>query len=326
MDKPKVYVTRRLPQRALDLISLQCEMKVNPLDQVLTREELLEEVKGIDGLLCLLTDRIDRELLDVNKKLKVISNYAVGYNNIDLEECTKRKILVSNTPGVLTETTADMAFTLLMASARRLTEAERFLRGGHFKGWGPMLFLGEDIYGKTIGIIGLGRIGQAVAKRARGFNMKILYCDTKPRGVLEERELGLSYRPLEALLKESDFVTIHLPLVPETHHLLSTKEFKIMKKTAHLINTARGPIVHEKALVQALKEGEIAGAALDVFEREPVLEEGLLESQKVILVPHIASATIATRTKMALMAAENLLSALKGEPMQNLLNPQALAR
>jgi len=322
MKKPKVYVTRELPKKALDMISAECEMEVNPHDRVLTREELERAVQGIDGLLCLLTDRIDAELLDFNPDLKVIANYAVGFNNIDVKACTERGIPVSNTPGVLTDTTADFAWTLLMATARRLVEADRFARAGKYEGWGPMMFLGGDIYGQTLGVIGMGRIGQAFAKRACGFDMKVIYYDAFRLTPEKEKELNIEYRELDDLLKEADFVSIHVPLIPETRHLIGERELKIMKETAYLINTARGPIIDEKALVEALKNKEIAGAGLDVYENEPELATGLVELENVTLAPHIASASIETRTKMAVMAAENLLAGLKGETMPNIVNPE----
>lgn len=322
MSKPKVYVTRRLPQKALDMISAECEMEVNPYDRVLTKEELAEAVKGIDGLLCLLTDTIDEDLLDVNPALKVIANYAVGYNNIDIKACTERGIPVSNTPGVLTDTTADFAWTLLMVTARRVVEADRFTRAGKYKGWGPMMFLGGDIYGKTLGVIGMGRIGQSFAKRARGFNMNVIYYDAYRRTSEEEKKWGIKYKEIDTLLEEADFVSLHVPLIPETEHLIGEKELKLMKKTAYLINTARGPIVDEKALMEALKNGEIAGAGLDVYEEEPELASGLTELDNVTLAPHIASASIETRTKMAEMAVENLLAGLKGQDMSNIINKE----
>jgi len=314
--KPVIYVTRKLPQKALDMISAECEMKVNPYDRVMTRKELEEAIKDIDGLLCLLTDRIDADLLDLNPELKVIANYAVGFNNIDIKACKERGILVSNTPGVLTETTADLAWSLLMAITRRVVEADQYTRAGKYKGWGPMLLLGGDIYGKTLGIIGMGRIGQAVAKRASGFDMKVIYYDNFRT---EEEDQGMEYREFEDLLQEADFVSIHVPLIAETKHMIGEREFKLMKDTAYLINTARGPIVDEKALIKALKNGEIAGAGLDVYENEPELTPGLAELKNVVLTPHIASASIDTRTKMAVIAAQNLLAGLKGEEMPNLI-------
>ncbi len=324
MDKPKVYVSRKLPQKALDMISAECEMEVNPNNRVLTRRELEEAVKGIDGLLCLLTDTIDAGLLELNPDLKVIANYAVGYNNIDVGACTTKGIPVSNTPGVLTDTTADFAWTLLMATARRIVEADRFVRDGKYEGWGPMMFLGGDIHGKTLGVIGMGRIGQAFASRTKGFDMRVVYYDAFRKTEEEEAELGIEYLEFDELLKCSDFISIHVPYIPETEHLIGKGELELMKKTAYLINTARGPIVDEEALVNALREGEIAGAGLDVYEDEPELASGLAELDNVILAPHIASASIETRTKMAVMAAENLLAGLKGKDMPNIINPEVL--
>ncbi|MFW6036154.1 MAG: 2-hydroxyacid dehydrogenase [Halothermotrichaceae bacterium] len=324
MSKPKVYVTRKLPQKAMEMIAERCKMEVNPHDRILTRKELEKVVQGIDGLLCLLTDTIDEDLLDINPRLKVIANYAVGYNNIDVKACTERNIAVSNTPGVLSDTTADFAWTLLMAVARRVVEAESFTRAGKYKGWGPMMFLGGDIYGKKLGVIGMGRIGQAFTSRAKGFDMEVLYYDTYRKSAEKEEELNITYMELNDLLKESDFVSLHVPLLPDTKHLIAEEELKMMKETAYLINTARGPIIDEKALVDALKNNEIAGAGLDVYEDEPDLTEGLAELDNVTLTPHIASASIETRTKMAVMAAENLLAGLNGEEMPNLINDEVI--
>ncbi|MCX7716173.1 MAG: D-glycerate dehydrogenase, partial [Endomicrobia bacterium] len=261
--------------------------------------------------------------MDKAKNLKIIANYAVGFNNIDVKEATSRKIPVTNTPGVLTETTADLAFALLMSVARRIVESDRFLREGKFKGWAPMLFLGNDIYGKTIGIIGFGRIGQAVAKRALGFDMKVLYYDTNRVKPEIEKKYSAIYKSLSELLKESDFISIHVPLTQETYHLISDKEFDLMKPTSYLINTSRGPVVDEKALVRALKNKKIAGAALDVFENEPEVEAELIDMPNTVLVPHIGSATIETRTKMALMAAENIIAVLvENKIPPNIVNPE----
>lgn len=324
MKRSKVYVTRGLPQKALDMIAAECEMQVNPYDRVMTRQELEEAIKEVDGMLCLLTDYIDASLLDLNPNLKVLANYAVGFNNIDVAACTERRIAVSNTPGVLTETSADLAWALIMAVARRIVEADRFTREGKFDGWGPMMFLGGDVYGKTLGVVGMGRIGQGVVRRAKGFDMKVIYYNTNRKSKAEENALGVEYRELESLLQEADFVSLHVPLIPETVHLIGERELKMMKNTAYLINTARGPVVDEKALVRALREGEIAGAGLDVFEQEPKLEEGLASLDNVVILPHIASASTDTRTKMAMMAAENLLAGLKGEKMPNIINPDVL--
>jgi len=326
MTKPKVYVTRLIPEEGLEMVKEFCEAKVWEGELPPPRDVLLEEVREIEGLLCLLTEKVDAELMDAAPKLKVVSNMAVGYDNIDVAEATKRGIVVGNTPGVLTDTTADLAFALLMAAARRIVEGDRFVRAGKWKTWGPKLLLGRDVYGATLGIIGLGRIGSAVAKRARGFDMRILYYDIRRREDLEE-EWGIEYADLDTLLAESDFVTIHTILSPETYHLIGERELKLMKKTAILVNAARGPIVDPKALYKALKDGEIAYAALDVTEPEPIRpDDPLLELENIIVVPHIGSASIATRTKMATMAAENLIAGLKGEMPPHCVNPEALEK
>jgi glyoxylate reductase len=322
----KVFVTRSLPGPALEVLKQKCEVEVNPEDRVLTRNELIEGVKGKDGLLCLLTDKIDAEVMDAaGPDLKVISNYAVGYDNIDVDEATKRGIAVTNTPGVLTETTADLTWAILMAVARRIVEADNFLRTGQWRGWAPSLMLGHDVYGKTLGIVGLGRIGRAVAKRARGFDMRVLYYDVK-RDEQAEREVGVIYTSLESLLKESDFVSIHAPLTEKTRHLIGEKELRLMKPTAFLVNAARGPLVDEAALIRALKEKWIAGAALDVFEKEPYVPPELIQMKNVVLVPHIGSASVETRSKMAMMAVENLLAVLEGKIPPNLVNPEVVQK
>ncbi len=318
--KNKVFVTRVIPQQGIDLLKESCDVTVNEDDRVLSREELICQVKDCQGLLCLLTDQIDSEVFDANPNLKVVANYAVGYNNIDIKEATKRSILVTNTPGVLTDTTADLAWALLMAVTRRVVEADEYTRAGKFKGWGPMLFLGGDVYGKSLGIIGLGRIGQAMAKRARGFDMNVYYFDENRKSEDEEYSLGVSYSPLEELLEKCDFISLHVPLLPSTHHLMGEEEFDRMKETAYLINTARGPVVDERALVKALKTRNIAGAGLDVFEEEPALAPGLAELDNVVIVPHIASASMETRAKMATMAANNIIAALEGKRPPNIVN------
>ncbi|MBS4008979.1 MAG: D-glycerate dehydrogenase [Clostridium sp.] len=324
MNRPKVYVTRKIPQIALEMIAAECELQINPHDRVMSRQELTEAIKDLDGMLCLLTDTIDAKLLALSSKLKVLANYASGYNNIDVAACTKRRILVSNTPGVGAETSADLTWALIMSVARRLIEADRFTRAGKFDGWAPMLFMGGDVYGKTLGVVGTGHIGEAVIRRSRGFGMKAIYYDTRKKSEEEENSLGVEFRELNVLLREADFISIHVPLTPETVHLIGEKELKMMKKTAYLINTARGPVVDEKALVKALKTGEIAGAGLDVFEEEPKLTAGLATLDNVVILPHIGSASIESRTKMSVVAAENLLAGLKGEKMPNLINPEAL--
>jgi glyoxylate reductase len=322
-SRPKVLVTRRLPDPAMDRLRSVFDLDVNRRERNLTAREILERIEDQDGLLCMLTDRIGKPVIAAGRSLRVIANYAVGYNNIDVRLCTERGISVTNTPGVLTETTADLAFALLISAARRIPEADRFMRAGRFKGWEPELFLGEDVFGKTIGIIGLGRIGQAVARRARGFDMRAVYYEPKRFGRGLEKKLGVEYRSLDRLLRESDFITIHLPLTPGTRHLISRREFALMKQTAILVNTSRGPVIDEPALVQALRGGRIATAGLDVYEREPNLTARLAKLPNAVLLPHIGSATFATRTKMAMMCVENLVCVLvKGRKPPNLVNPQ----
>jgi len=320
--KPKVFVSRIIPDQGLDLVKEFCDADIWEGELPPPRDVLLSKVKDIEGLLCLLTDRVDAELLDNAPNLKVVSNYAVGFDNIDVAECTKRGIPVGNTPGVLTDTTADLTWALLMAAARRIVEGADYVRAGRWKTWGPMLLLGRDVYGATLGIIGLGRIGAAVAKRAKGFDMRILYYDIRRQEDLE-REWGLEYVDLDTLLRESDFVTIHTVLSPETYHLIGEREFQLMKETAVLVNAARGPIVDPEALYKALKEGQIAYAALDVTEPEPInMDSPLLELDNIIIVPHIGSASYATRGKMAEMAARNLIAGLKGERLPTCVNPE----
>jgi glyoxylate reductase len=324
--KPKVYVNRPIPEEALKKLAQTCDYRMWEGELPVPRDVLLKEVPEIDGLLSLLTDKIDAAIMDAAAKLRVISNMAVGFDNIDVREASKRKILVCNTPGVLTETTADFAFALLLAAARRVAEGERNVKEGKWKTWGPMILLGHDVHHATLGIIGLGRIGAEVAKRAKGFDMKILYYDSVRRPELE-KTLGVEFRDLNSLLGESDFVTVHTPLLPETYHLIGEEQFKIMKKNAILVNSARGPIVDPNALYNALRNHQIAYAALDVTEPEPIpLSDPLLTLDNILIVPHIASASIATRTKMAIMAVDNLLAALKGTTPPHIVNPEVLAR
>lgn len=325
MKKPQIFVTRQIPQEGLEILKDYCQVEVSEYDGVIPRSLLLKRVKDTDGLLVLLTDKIDKEVISAaGKRLRVISNYAVGYNNIDIGEATKKGIMVTNTPGVLTETTADLAWALLMSIARRIVEGDKFVRAGKFRGWEPMLLLGTDIYEATLGLIGFGRIGQAMARRAKGFNLKVLYYDKNPVSPIIEKELGVSRAGFDEILRESDFISIHVPLNEETFHLIGQKELSIMKKESYLINTARGPIVDEKALVKALKDGVIRGAALDVFENEPEIEQELMSLDNIVMVPHIGSASYQTRTKMAIIAAKNILSALKGERPEFLVNPEVL--
>jgi glyoxylate reductase len=325
MARPKVYVCRPLPEKAMALLRERTEMRLWERSEVPPpREVLLREVADRDGLLSLLTDRVDGELLDRAPGLRVVANYAVGFDNIDVPAATQRGVVVTNTPGVLTETVADLAMALILASARRLVEADRYTRANRWQSWEPMLFLGPDVHGATLGLVGVGRIGGAVARRARGFNMRILYHDVVRREDLEG-ELGLQFRPLEEVLRESDFVSVHTPLTPETRHLIGREQLRMMKRTAVLVNTARGPIVDTRALAEALREGWIWGAGIDVFEKEPVEpDHPLLALDNVIVLPHIASASVETRTKMALMAAENLLAVLEGRRPPNPVNPEVL--
>jgi len=322
----RVLVTRRIPDPALDLLMKECEVEINEEDRVLDKEEIIRRVRDKNALLCMLTDHIDTQVMDEGRNLQVIANNAVGYDNIDVAAATARRIPITNTPGVLTDTTADLTWALLMAVARRIAEADRFVREGKFKSWSPMLLLGHDIHRKTLGIVGFGRIGFAVARRAVGFKMCILYSDVQKANASLEEETGAQYVSLEILLRESDFVTLHVPLNPGTIHLIGEKQFKMMKKTAYLINTSRGPVIDEKALVKALKNDDIAGAGLDVYEKEPQITPELLKLNNVVLLPHIGSASWETRTQMALMAAENVLAVLRGLTPPNLVNPEVLKR
>lgn len=322
MSKFKVFLTRRIPQPAIDkLLKSNIDLELNEEDRVLTKEEIIKGVKGKDGLICLLTDTIDSEIMDhAGPKLKIIANYAVGYNNIDIPAANARNIPVTNTPGVLTETTADFTMALLLAIARKIVVSDKFTRDGKFKGWGPLLQLGTDVFEKTIGIIGCGRIGSAVAQRAaKGFQMKVRYFDTKRFPELEKK-LGMEYCSLKELLRNSDFISLHIPLTDTTKYMIGQKEIAMMKSTAFLINTSRGLIIDEKALVKALEEKQIAGAALDVYEHEPDLTPGLKELDNVVLAAHIASASIETRTKMGMIAVENLLVGLEGKIPPNCIN------
>ncbi len=328
MPKPKVFITRIVPAKGIEMVREVCEVDLWESDDVVPREILLQKVQDIDGLYCLLTDKVDAELLDRAPRLKVVSNMAVGFDNIDVPECTKRGIPVGNTPGVLTDTTADFAFALMMAAARRIVEGVDYVRAGKWKTWGPTLLMGQDIHHSTLGVVGFGRIGKGMAQRAQGFGMRVLFYDTVPVDLEEARSVYQAEpADLETLLRESDFVSLHVPLTKETYHMISTRELKLMKKTAILVNTSRGPVVDPKALYEALKNGEIAYAALDVTEPEPIpLDDPLLTLPNCIIVPHIASASVATRTKMATMAAENLIAGLKGERLPNCVNPEVYQR
>ncbi len=323
--KPRVFVSRMIPQEGLDIVLAACDAEVNTDDINLSQEDLIDKITDKEGMLCLLTDDINDAILGASPQLKVVANVAVGYDNIDVQAATRRRIIVTNTPGVLDDTTADFTWCLLLASARRLVEADRYARAGKYTGWGIMMLCGEDIFGKTLGICGLGRIGRGVAKRARGFEMRLLYTDAVQAPAEVERELGAQFVDKETLFREADFVTLHIPLLPQTHHYVSTKELMMMKKTAHLVNASRGPVVDETALVQALQKRRIAGAGLDVYEYEPSMASGLAELDNVTLAPHIASASVETRMKMAVMAATNLVEALQGRRPPNLVNPEVLS-
>jgi glyoxylate reductase len=320
--KPQVLITQMLPKPALDIVRQACEVQLDPEDRHLTPEALCRAVVGKAGVICLVTDCIDAQVLTAGTSLKVVANVAVGYDNIDVQAATQRGIVVTNTPGVLTDTTADFAWGLLFSIARRIPEGDRYIRAGKWEEWKLMLMLGHDIYDRTLGIVGMGRIGQAVARRAQGFGMRVLYHNRRRLEGTVETELGATWVEFPTLLQQADFVSLHVPLTPDTTHLIGESEFRMMQPTAYLINTARGPIVDEQALVRALEEGWIAGAALDVFEHEPRVPQALQKLDNVVLAPHIGSASVATRTKMAVMAAENLVAALRGQRPPYVVNPE----
>ena len=315
--RPRVFVARIIPDEGLATVMGACDADVWPDELPPPRATLLDRVRGCDGVLTLLTDRVDDEFLDAaGPQLKVVSNYAVGFDNIDVAACSRRGVAVGNTPGVLTETTADLAWALLMAAARRVPEGDRYVRAGHWRTWGPLLLLGPDVHGATIGIVGFGRIGQAVARRAMGFGMRILYHDLHrlPDAVTEP--LGATFMSLDDLLPASDFVSLHVNLSEETRHLINARTLAAMKPTAVLVNTSRGPVVDQIALADALRDGEIGAAALDVTDPEPIApDDPLLALDNCLVVPHIASASRATRGRMAEMAAANLIAGVLGEPL-----------
>jgi glyoxylate reductase len=322
--QPKVFVSRRIPDDGLNPVVDACDASIWPHELPPPRDELLRAVAGCDGVLTLLTDRVDDEFLDAaGPQLKVVSNYAVGFDNVDVPACTRRGIPVGNTPGVLTETTADLAWTLLMAAGRRVAEGDRYVRAGKWKTWGPMLLLGPDVHGSTLGIVGFGRIGQAVARRAAGFGMTIVYHDVHRAEAAVETAYGATFLPLEELLGRADFVSLHVNLTPETRGLMNAEKLGWMKPTAVLVNTSRGPVVDQHALADALSDGTIFAAALDVTDPEPIAaEDPLLGLDNCLVVPHIASASRATRGKMAEMAAANLLAGIRGERLPTPVNPE----
>jgi glyoxylate reductase len=315
-----------LPAAAVTLARSRAVVDAYDVDGAMPRLDLLKRAADKQGLICVISEVVDQELLDRCPGLRVVSNVAVGYNNINVAACTRRGIVVTNTPDVLTDTTADFAWTLLMATARRLAEADRYVRAGGFKQWEYMLLLGGDIHGKTLGVVGFGRIGRAMARRALGFDMRVLYQDAVAADAATERELNATRVDLDTLLRESDFVTLHTPLIPETRHLINAGSLRTMKKTAYLINAARGPVVDEAALVEALKAHRIAGAGLDVFEEEPTVHPGLIDLPNVVLAPHIGSASQETRLQMATLAVENCLAVLEGKTPPTPVNPEVLTR
>jgi glyoxylate reductase len=320
-------VTRRLPQEALDRVQARCDMTLYDGEGAMPRDRLLAEAAGKAGAITLLTDRVDDEFLDAaGSQLTIVANYAVGFDNIDVDACTRHGVLASNTPEVLTETTADTAFALMMAAARRIAEGDRFLRSRAAWIWGPLMMLGQDVHHKTLGIVGFGRIGQALARRGRGFGMRVLYHDMYRPPAEVTAELGAEYRDLEDLLRESDFVSLHTNLTPQTRHLINAERLAIMKPSAVLVNTSRGPVIDEEALAQALKEGQIFAAGLDVFEREPSVHPALLACENAVLIPHLGSATVETRLAMANLAVDNLFAALENQRPPTLLNPEAWER
>ncbi len=322
----KVLLTyRNIPGTGLiERLSRQFEVLVHQGEGYMPREALLEAVADVDGLVSMLNERVDAELLSRAHVLKVVSNYAVGYNNIDVDSATANSVMVTNTPGVVTDATADLTWAILMGIARDVCNVDRFVRSGEWKEWRPEMFVSADITGTTLGIIGLGRIGQAIAKRAAGFDMRVLYSDVNRAALDVEQRFGAEYVSFEALLKDSDFVTIHVPLNPGTHHLIDERALSLMKPSAYLVNTARGPIVDEQALVAALQNRRIAGAALDVYENEPRLADGLTELSNVILIPHLGANSRLTRDRMAAMTADNMIAALSGNVPPNLVNPEVL--
>lgn len=318
--KPKVLVTHRLLPEAIAYLTEFVEFEVGTHEAFLSKEDLLEKVKDKEGILLLLTAPIDKDVIDTAPMLKIIANCAVGYDNIDIGYARKKGIMVTNTPGVLTETTADLSWALILAVARKIPQADAFVRAKKYLGWELDLFLGKEITGKCLGIIGMGRIGKAMAQRAMGFQMKIIYTDPNPLPEEDKEKYNASCVPLDELLRTADIVTIHTTLNPETHHLISREKLRLMKKDAILVNVSRGPVVDELALAEALEEGEIWAAGLDVYEREPEIEERLLSLDNAVLLPHIGSATYETRLRMAQMAAKNLVQGLSGQKPDNLVS------
>jgi len=317
----KVLVTREIPEEGMEILKKNFEVQVNTEERPITKKEMLEGIKDADALFCMLVDKVDREVIEAAPKLKVVANMAVGVDNIDIEACTEKGIVVTNTPGVLTDATADLAWALLLSISRRIVESDRYVRQGKFNGWAPLLYVGGDLKGMTLGIIGMGRIGQAVARRGVGFGMNIVYNQRKQLPEEKEKELNATCLPLDDVIRQADYLTLHLPYYPEVHHLLNWDRLNMMKHTAYLINTARGAHVDERALVALLRQGRIAGAALDVYDQEPNLAPGLVELDNVVLAPHIGSASNWTRRTMAQMSAESIVQVLNGECPEHVVNP-----
>ena len=324
--RPKVLITRKIYERPLQLLKEKAAVTINLKDRAMTPEEIIAALPGKIGMLAMGSDRVSSQILKAGKDLKIVANNAVGFNNIDLDAAIRLKIAATNTPDVLTDTTADLSFALILGVARRLVEADRFVRAGKWVGWKPNLMIGSEVHGKTLGVIGLGRIGSAVAKRGQGFNMRIVYTDIRRLHPAIEQQHQLQFMPLRDLLQTSDFVTLHVPLTPETFHLLGAEQLRLMKKSTFLINASRGPVVDEKALVEALRAGSIAGAGLDVFEAEPQVSPELLAMDNVLLLPHVGSATDETREKMVQTAVNNILAVIRREIPPNILNPEIYSK
>ncbi|MHB2026114.1 MAG: 2-hydroxyacid dehydrogenase [Elusimicrobiota bacterium] len=327
MRRPRILVTRHIPKEAGELLSSRFEVDYRAKDTAIQRRDLLARIKDKDGLLCVLTERVDQELLRAASRLRAVATYSVGFDHVDLAACAKRLVAVTHTPDVLTETTADFTWALILASCRRVVEGDRCMRAGRYRGWDPLMLLGADVFGKTLGIVGFGRIGRAVARRAAGFSMKILYYDLQRVFPEIEKEFQAEFAELEDLLERADFVTLHTALDESTRHLINARTLAAMKPSAYLINAARGPIVDEKALVEALQNGRIRGAALDVYEHEPKMAPGLSRLSNVVLAPHLASASLETRTRMGMMAAQSLVDVLcNGKMPEHPVNPDICGR
>ena len=324
MAKPKAFATRGLFPEARAILDAHFEVDYWTQPGGIPRAELLKRAADCEALVCVITERVDEELLAAAPKLRIVATVSVGYDHIDVAACTRRGVAVTNTPGVLDDTTADLAWALLMAVARRIAEGDAWVRSGTWNGWDLDQLVGGDVHEKTLGIIGFGRIGQRMARRALGFDMRVLYASRRRALAEVEKELSAESVPLDRLLAESDFVSLHVPLLPETRHLINGASFSKMKRTAYLVNTTRGPVVDEAALVEALKAGQIAGAGLDVYEHEPKVHPELLPLKNVVLTPHVGSASVETRTKMAVMAAENVAALFSGRRPPNALNPEAM--